>query len=348
MKDSQPKTKKRLFKRKKPSPDNAADKTQSYSKAPKYPSKAFIFFKKHDTNFQLVFLPLTLLTIFIALYLFNVNLTNKIQKNKLINSQSTKLAPYPVVNNSYIPEISAKSAIIIDAASQKILFSKNPNVRFSMASTVKIMTSLTALDYYQPDTILTIKSGRTGGTTLNLNADDRFYFDDLMYAMLLPSANDAAAAIADNYPGGRGEFIKKMNEKAKDMHLSDTNFSDPIGLDDDGDFTTVIDVARLGSEAIKNKKFAQIVGTRQKFISNVDQTKQYDLTNLNKLLGVKGVNGIKTGTTEGAGEVLVTSSILYGHTYIIVVMNSQNRFGDTSLLLDFITNNVTFVDPSTF
>ncbi len=304
-----------------------------------------LLLRKHESNLIFILIPLILLIILYAVYLFNSSVSLSIQKNKLIASTDTAFTPYPIVLNSYQPILSSKAAIVTDADSQTILFSKNPALRFSMASTAKIMTALTALDYYQPDSIITIKSGFVEGSGLNLQVGDRFYFPDLLYAMLLPSANDAAAAIADNYPGGKEEFVAKMNEKAQVLHLTDTHFSDPVGIDDDGNYSTVVDLARLSSSAMKNKIFAQIVATKQKTINNVDSAHPYILFNLNKLLGIQGVNGIKTGTTEGAGEVLVTSAIVNNHTFIIVVMNSQDRFGDTSLLLDFIANNIEFVNP---
>jgi D-alanyl-D-alanine carboxypeptidase (penicillin-binding protein 5/6) len=137
-----------------------------------------------------------------------------------------------------------------------------------------------------------------------------------------------------------------MNEKAQSLHLDDTHFSDGIGLDDDENYSTVVDLARLSATAMKNHLFAQIVSTAQKTISNINRTHQYTFSTLNKLLGYNGVNGIKTGTTEGAGEVLVTSAVINGHTFIIITMNSQDRFGDTSALLNFISENVKFVDLS--
>lgn len=268
-----------------------------------------------------------------------------IQKEKIVSKPDTTLSLYPVVLNSYKPYLSAKAAIVLDADSKTVIFSKNPLLRFSMASTAKIMTGLVALDYYKPDSVLVINSGLVEGSGLNLQVGDKFYFKDLLYAMLLPSANDAALAIAENYPGGKPAFVMKMNEKAKELHLTDTHFEDPIGLNDDENYTTAIDLSRLGSEIIKNEELAQIVSTQQKFISNIDHTQEYNVFNLNKLLGIQGVNGIKTGTTEGAGEVLLTSTFLNGHTYIIVVMNSQNRFSDTNTLLYYIANNVSFIDP---
>ena len=361
MKDSQksPK-KKRLFKgiNKSPSRKSFA-KNQLFGKSSKVkkeskavPKQAVLrgngllaTIYKYETGIVLFLIPLILLIALYIIYVFNSAVSQNIQKNKLIASTDTSFAKYPIVINSYQPILSSKAAILIDANSQAILFSKNPNLRFSMASTAKIMTALASFDYFQPESILTVQSGRVEGSEINLQIGDKFYFRDLLYAMLLPSANDAAQAIADNYPGGKEEFVLKMNEKGQALHLTDTHFSDPVGIDDDGNYTTVVDLARLSSVAIKNKMFAEIVATKQKNISNIDNTRPYTLSNLNKLLGINGVNGIKTGTTEGAGEVLVTSALIENNTFIIVVMNSRDRFTDTSALLNFAANNVQFIDP---
>ena len=276
----------------------------------------------------------------------NNNELRKIAATRLNPAESIeKMNPYPFAQNTPLLNLSAKGAIIIDADSQVVLFSKNPQLRFSMASTTKIMTALTALDYFKSDAILTVRSAGVGGAVLGLVPGERLTFESLLYAMLLPSANDAAVAIADNYPGGREAFIKRMNEKARSLHLSNTHFADPTGLDDDENYTTVEDLARLASYAIKNPDLSKATSTKQKVIASLGSSKRYELNNLNKLLGTNGVTGIKTGTTEGAGEVLVTSTVENGHTFIIVVMNSTNRFADTRMLLSFISQNIRFVSP---
>lgn len=305
------------------------------------------FVKKNESDFQLVLFPLILLMVLITLNVVNSQMfTTLAQEEFHASSVNTKLNPYPFVQQVAMPKLSANAAIIVDADSQVILFSKNPELRFSMASTTKIMTALTGLDHFKLDDVLTVKSAGVEGSGLGLVQGDQFTFKDLLYAMMLPSANDAAQAIADNYPGGSDAFIQKMNEKAAALHLSKTHFSDPSGLDDDGDYTTVVDLARLASHAIANKTFVEVTSTRFTTISNRSYTRQYPITNLNKLLGTEGVTGIKTGTTEGAGEVLVTSTVKNGHTYIIVVMQSQNRFSDTNILMNFIEENVQYVSPS--
>ncbi len=302
--------------------------------------------RTHDSDMQLILFPLILLSILITLVIFNNHiLLASAQQKPVISDQLTTINPYPYVRVANMPALSAKAAIILDRDSQVILFSKNPQVRFSMASTTKIMTALIALNYYKPNDILTVKRSYVPGSGLHLYAGEQFTFKDILYAMLLPSANDAAQAIADNYPGGSSAFVKKMNEKAKSLHLTNTHYGDPTGLDDDGDYTTVVDLAHLASYAITNPTFVKVTSTKQKTIYTSNFGVQYQLTNLNKLLGIDGVTGIKTGTTEAAGEVLVTSMKKNGHTYIIIVMDSAHRFADTEKLLQYIDTNVKYILP---
>lgn len=301
--------------------------------------------KNVERNLALVLIPLILFLIFLLLNAINDYFTREITKNQLVGFPAeTKISSYPFVNTLPLLPLSAKAAIVTESDSQVILFSKNPQLRFSMASTTKIMTALVALEYFKNDSVLTVQRSYTEGSSLRLVQGDQFYFEDLLYAMLLPSANDAAVVIADNYPGGQEAFVARMNEKAKELHLSDTHFADPTGLNDDGDYTTVVDLARLASIAVQNKEFVAVTSTKQKIIANTFGTRQYALTNLNRLLGTNGVTGIKTGTTEGAKEVLVTSTLSKGHTFIIVVMNSEDRFGDTQILLNFINQQVEFIN----
>lgn len=316
-------------------------------KKPRISAVSPTFLKKYESDFILLLVPLILLFIYLILIAINTIVSSINKQQQLIEGNFfSTIHVYPFVQNIHTPEISAKTAIITDADSQVVIYSKNPRVRFSMASTTKIMTALVALDYYRKDSILTIKTGNVEGSGLRLYPGEQFTFDSLLYAMLLPSANDAAQAIADNYPGGEEAFVQKMNERAAALHLSDTHYADPIGLNDDGNFTTVVDMARLASYAVKNKDFTTVTSTKEKFISTINQTRTFDLHNLNILLGVDGVFGIKTGTTEGAGEVLTTAANINGHTFIIVVMNSTDRFADTKILLDFISTNVKYIAPA--
>jgi len=303
---------------------------------------------KEESKYQQFtpFLPLTLFfTVLISLFVLNANIQRQIEKRGILVNPVSSFSPsfYPILKEPISSSISAKSALIMDDESKVVLFSKNKDVRFSMASTVKIMTALVALDYYRMDDVLTVLDNNISGVKVGFQTGEKIRFEDLLYAMLLPSGNDAALIIAQNYPGGMEIFVEVMNEKAKDLYLFSTHFSDSAGLKDDGDYTTVIDLARLASTAVKNKTFANIVSTKYKEISNIDGSRGYELRNLNRLLGINGVDGIKTGFTDEAGGVLVTSALQDGHTLIIVVMKSQDRFLDTETLLSSLKGNLTFL-----
>ncbi len=304
------------------------------------------FYKKNTSDIQLISLPLFLLAVFLVMDGVNNHFLRSISQQEFTYyTSATKINPYPFVKAVQYPEITAKAAIIVDRDSQVMVFAKNPQVRFSMASTTKLMTALTGLDYYKLDDVLTIKRNGVEGSGLGLLKGEQYTFESLLYAMLLPSANDAAQAIADNYPWGAGAFVDRMNRKAVTLHLSNTHFSDPSGLDDDGDYTTVVDLARLASYGMNNATLTKITGTKYKTISTINGVRQFQITNLNKLLGYQGVTGLKTGTTEGAGEVLVSSVEKKGHTYVIVVMQSTNRFADTSALINYVQTSVEYVMP---
>lgn len=290
----------------------------------------------------------TLVIVFAAfsfLALLNIELK---KQNSLIGTYTNPInftpARYPQVNFSLAPVISAQGAVVIDKDSQVVLFEKNPNIRFSPASTTKIMTSLVALEYYEPSDILTIYKSNVEGTTLRFPLNEQFTFEDLLYAMMLPSSNDATQAIAENYPGGEKAFVARMNEKAKAYHLIDTYFEEPIGLLDEKDYTTAIDLARLTSIALENEVFSKVVATKSRQIQSIDGSR-YMARNINILLDIPGVSGVKTGFTDGAGQVLVTSRNLPNENadLIFVVMQSQDRFGDTEILLNYLNNNITFL-----
>jgi len=293
------------------------------------------------------FLVVPLLLVFVLVVLiFIISLAkvcigvNKISPTPFSISQEAKM---PMLKTEFVPALSATGAIIMDADSKVVLYAKNPDLRSSTASTIKIMTALVALNKFQLQDILTTYKPSNDGSVLGLVQDEKMTFENLLYAMLLPSANDAALTIAENYPGGEQAFIKAMNDKAKTLELYNTHYADSAGLADEGDYTTPFDLARLASFAMQNSEFRKIVGTKEKIISDISNTHVYDLNNLNVLLGEDGVNGVKTGYTEEAGQVLVTSKDESGKTIIIVVMGSADRFADTQILLDLVSNNLTYL-----
>lgn len=241
------------------------------------------------------------------------------------------------------PNIQAfsKALVVYDAGNKVFLLSKNPNLRFSPASTVKIMTALVALEYYDPKTVLTVDSlpENSDSSKMGLFLNEKITVLNLLYGMLLPSGSDAADVLASKFPGGKKGFVMRMNEKAKSLGLFNTYFVDPSGYEDDN-YSTAYDLSRLGAYALTNPILAEIVKTKKITVYNTDNTIPHVLQNLNELLVIPGVTGIKTGFTNEAQGVLVTTFLHGEKKYVLVVLGSKDRFQDTKALIEGIINDL--------
>lgn len=237
--------------------------------------------------------------------------------------------------------IGARAVVIYDTNARAIIYGKNQNLRFSPASTAKIMTALVALQYFPQDTIFTVPQDiySVEGSKMGLFAGETISFQNLLYGLMLPSGNDAAYVLSTAYPGGSTAFIMEMNKKAKDLKLSGTYFVDPAGYED-GNYTTAFDLARLSAYALQNATFARVVSTQNILVYNTTGTIRHTLKNINELLVIPGVTGVKTGFTNEAEGVLVTSFETDGKKYIIVVLRSGDRFGDTAEVIERILNTL--------
>lgn len=289
------------------------------------------------------FLFLTSLAV-VCLLILNLDLSNKaaglVQSN---TSFQFRPAVYPILRADLPIDISAGGVAVLDSDSHVILFSKNPTRFFSPASTTKILTSLVGLDYFKLNDILTIYSDDVEGSTVGFKKGEKITFESLLYAMMLPSANDAATAIADNFPGGKDAFVAQMDTKASQLGLSSTHLVDPVGLMDESNITTPQDMAILGDIAMRDQEITKIVKTKDWSIKTLDG-RRINLSNLNILLGKDGVEGVKTGYTETSGEVLVTSKKTNGKRVIIVVMQSEDRFGDTEKIMKRLDAGLTYLN----
>ncbi|MEK7450685.1 MAG: hypothetical protein AAB662_01960, partial [Patescibacteria group bacterium] len=177
--------------------------------------------------------PLVLLLLLFLIVGIDISTQRYLQNNKVIEApiELPDLSLYPILKSPLNPEITAQAAIVMDGDSKAVLFAQKPHLRFSMASTTKIMTALIGLSYYKLDDVLKVMTPNVEGSVLGLTEGEQMTFENLLYGMLLPSGNDAALTIADNYPGGETEFVKKMNNKAIELRLYNTHFSDTNGLD---------------------------------------------------------------------------------------------------------------------
>ena len=234
--------------------------------------------------------------------------------------------------------VSAKSAILIDASSQTALYEKNSKEKLPMASTTKIMTAVIALEGFDPDEAVSIPAEAVGieGSSVYLCAGERLTLRQLVYALMLSSANDAATAIAIYCSGSIEAFAEKMNVKAKEIGLDSTHFDNPHGLDSPSHYTTAYDLARLTAYAIKNPEFKEIVSTYKAEIPLGESNNARLLVNHNKLLrSYDGAIGVKTGFTKKSGRCLVSAAERNGTILISVTLNAPDDWRDHTAMLDY-------------
>ncbi len=240
---------------------------------------------------------------------------------------------------------SAAAYVVYDTDSRSVVAGKNQNLRFTPASTAKIMTAILSLEYYPLEQLLSVPNvSGVQGSKMNLISGEKLRVIDLLYGLMLPSGNDAAYTLSYNYPGGRGAFIEKMNSKADELGLTNTHFVDPAGYEDTN-YTTAVELSRLASYAMENPAFTNIVKTRSITVYDSTFQHEYYLQNLNELLSYPHVLGVKTGFTNEAGGVLVTAVRHEGKILIVVVLKSENRFFDTEDLMKFIDQKVIYSLP---
>lgn len=234
--------------------------------------------------------------------------------------------------------LSAQAYTLLDAQSRTTLCAQRERVRLPMASTTKIMTALIALEELPLDTVIKIPKEAVGieGSSVYLCEGDRYTLEELLYALLLQSANDAAAAIALSVGGSLPRFAELMNEKADEIGLTDTHFVTPHGLDDPLHYTTAEDLALIAAEALSDPTFSKIVATRRHTFQTVEGEKPRVLLNHNKLLVFyEGTVGVKTGFTKKSGRCLVSAARRDGLLLVAVTLNAPSDWSDHTLLLDY-------------
>jgi serine-type D-Ala-D-Ala carboxypeptidase (penicillin-binding protein 5/6) len=258
-------------------------------------------------------------------------------------------ANYPVnLEKTPQPSLTAHSFVVVDRDSAALLVGRNENLRVLPASTVKVMTALVSLEYYHLDDVLMVGKMEKNGQEIGLIEGEKITFRNLLYGLLVSSGNDVALVLARNYPGGIFNFVKAMNQKAEDLNLTHTYFANPTGLDSspegniltDFSYTTALDLARLSAIALKNQFLVGIFSTPSIIITDVEGKINHQLNNINELLNqLSGMKGIKTGWTEEAGECLIGYTERENQGIITVVLGSQDRFGETSKLTNWVFDN---------
>lgn len=230
-----------------------------------------------------------------------------------------------------VSALSAKSYVLLDAATGRVLQQKNADTQCLIASTTKIMTALVVCEQCNVLDRVRIPKEAVGieGSSMYLKEGEVLTVQELLYGLMLHSGNDAAVALAI-YCGGTVEgFAQLMNDKAHALGLENTHFVNPNGLDAPGHYSTAADMAKLAAYAMDNPVFYQTVSTKTVNIGS------RSLRNHNKLLWqVEGADGVKTGYTKAAGRILVSSATRQGRRLICVTMNDPNDWADHKALLD--------------
>lgn len=236
------------------------------------------------------------------------------------------------------PQVSARRAVLMEVQSGAVLFEKNANERAGMASTTKIMTALTVLSLKSVQSTVTIPREAVGieGSSIYLCEGEQLSVLDLLYALMLSSANDAATALALYCAGSTDRFADEMNDYAERLGLCDTQFKNPHGLDQEGHYTTAYELALIAREALGSDLLSEIFSTYKKSIPFEDDPDGRLLVNHNKLLkSYDGAIGVKTGFTKATGRCLVSAAERNGMVLICVTLDAPDDWRDHTALLDY-------------
>jgi D-alanyl-D-alanine carboxypeptidase len=248
------------------------------------------------------------------------------------------------------PGLSAEGAVLMDVATGRVLFARNPYERYAPASLTKIVTALVALDHAKiSDKVkidLTWSDLPADSSVMGLSAGEELTIEGLLYGLLLVSGNDAAVVIAKKVGGSEAVFVDMMNEKVRELGLRDTHFDNPHGLDSATHFSSSYDLAVLGRRLLANPDLARIVSSKQERVIGTGGIGIYPMRNINRIVqAYPGGDGIKTGYTDLAKQTVVASANTMGSRAIAVVMRSDGYAADAASLLDYAFYAHTGVKP---
>lgn len=250
-------------------------------------------------------------------------------------------------------EVSAKSAIVMDSDSGRILYQKGIDDKRLIASTTKIMTAILAIEKGNLEDVVTVGEEvlKMYGSNIYIELHEKMTLRDLLYGLLLRSGNDAAVVIANYIGKDEKAFVKMMNQKAKELGMENTIYENPHGLDEETqNYSTARDMALLSSYAWKNRTYREISGTKQ-YIAKTEG-KTYLWYNRNKLLSLyEYAKGGKTGYTPSAGRTLVTNARKDGLSLTAVTLNDPNEYESQMKMYDFaFANYINYkiIDKNTF
>ena len=239
----------------------------------------------------------------------------------------------------------AKSAIMIEASTGEILFQKNKDEKLAPASMTKMMSMLLIMEEIENgnlkwDEMITAseKASSMGGSQIFLKVGEKMTVEDLLKGVAIASGNDAVVALAERIAGSEEQFVKRMNTRAKDLGLKNTNFINATGLTADNHYSSAYDMSLIAKELVKHEKILEFTSTYEDYLRK-DTKSPFWLVNTNRLVRFKeGVDGLKTGFTDEAGYCLTATMKKENMRLITVVMKEENtskRSADTTKMLDY-------------
>ncbi len=281
------------------------------------------------------------------------NLTQMVTQSARINetasldpivAASTSLSnvAIPVPLAGYQPlTLPVKGAIAIDQTTGTVLFEQTADTQLPIASLTKLVTALVILSNHHLDDVVTIPTLPTyqaADARMGLLPGDHFSISQLVSALLIPSANDAADALAIYHSGSLDAFSQAQNAKLKLWSVPTTHLANASGLSDDNNYSTARDLSKIANLALINPFIRSVVSQPNLTITN-QEGRVYQLATTNQLLSIKDFHGIKTGYTLAAGQCYIGLVTINGHEVITVVLGAQDRFGNTKTMTDWIKNN---------
>ncbi len=295
--------------------------------------RVLVFWEKISKRWWLGFF----LFLFLAAYIIQINFNLPVSSGVY---QTRESFPPLIFLPDYRlgPRIYSSSSILIESQSGAVLFAKNEDQRRAPASTTKMMTAIVALEKGNLDQVVKVspRAAGTPGSSIYLRAGELISIRELLKGMMLQSGNDGSMAVAEGIAGSVENFAALMNLKAKEIGALNTNFRNPHGLRAPSHYTTALDLALIARYGLAKSQFAGLVKQKKTIVKWAEQRRQLGVTNTNRLLwGLEGADGVKTGTTNEAGHCLVASATRDGKQLIAVVLNSGDRWGDCSRLLEY-------------
>lgn len=246
----------------------------------------------------------------------------------------------PQIEKFSEPVVDAASAIVMDLESGKVLWSKNENERLPIASLTKLMTAIVARENFKLDDIVTVSANaaRQPAAKIWLHIGEKISVENLLKAVLIESANDAAVALGEKI--GMENFVGKMNTKAVSLGLTNSSFSNPVGYDEENNFSTTRDLAILANYFLRDDFLRQTAATAKAGIVSTNGV-HHELYSTNNLFGsYLEIRGLKTGLTDEAGQCIATIAKLEnGKEVLAIVLNSPKRFQEAKSLITWAAEN---------